>query len=93
MEEIDTNIIELVDENNVTVQFEHIMTLTYEDREYVVLKPLESDDSEVDQVVILRVGTDENGEDVYLTIEDDQEEDEVYDAFLEVLDMQEEDES
>jgi len=93
MEELDTNIIELVDENNVTVQFEHVMTLTYEDREYVVLKPVESDDSEVDQVVILRVGTDENGEDVFLTIDDDQEEDEVYDAFLEVLDMQEEEES
>ncbi len=91
MEETNVNIIELVDENNETVQFEHVMTISYDDRDYVVLKILENEDPEEDEVIIMRVESDEDGEDVYTTIEDEEEQQEVFDAFLEVLDSQEED--
>jgi len=90
MEETDVNIIELVDENNETVQFEHVMTISYADRDYVVLKIIEDADPEEDEVIIMRVESDDAGEEIYKTIEDDEEQQEVFDAFLEILDTQEE---
>lgn len=82
------NIVELVDENNDILSFEHIMTLDYADREYVVLAPLEAgaDSNEEDEVVILRVEHDDNGDDYYMNIEDEDELEEVFAAVTEVLD-------
>lgn len=92
MDDVNTNIIELVDENNETVQFEHVMTISYDDRDYVVLKVLENEASEEDEVIIMRIEADENGDEVYKTIDDEEEQQEVFDAFLEILDSQEEEE-
>lgn len=90
MEEM-TNIIELIDEENNSVSFEHIMTLEYEGQEYIVLEPLElQDDDEEGEVVILKVEQDENGDDIYVTIDDEEELEEVYDAFLQVINAEEE---
>ena len=90
MEEANTNIIELVGEDNETVQFEHVMTISYEERDYIVLKILESEDPEEDEVIIMRIESNENGEELYKTIDDEEEQQEVFDAFLEILDSQEE---
>lgn len=92
MDDVNTNIIELVDENNEMVQFEHVMTISYDDRDYVVLKVLENEASEEDEVIIMRIEADENGDEVYKTIDDEEEQQEVFDAFLEILDSQEEEE-
>ena len=92
MEETNVNIIELIDENNETEQFEHVMTISYDDRDYVVLKVLENEDTEEEEVIMMRIEMDESGEEVYKTIEDEDEEQEVFDAFLEILDSQEEEE-
>lgn len=80
------NLIELIDENNETVTFEHIMTLDYNGSEYVVLAPVdeEADSTEEDEVVIFRVEQDENGDDYYTVIEDENELDEVFSAVMEV---------
>jgi len=90
MKEANTNIIELVGEDNETVQFEHVMTISYEERDYIVLKILESEDPEEDEVIIMRIESNENGEELYKTIDDEEEQQEVFDAFLEILDSQEE---
>jgi len=90
MEDTDVNIIELVDENNETLQFEHVMTISYDERDYIVLKILESEDPEEDEVIIMRIESNENGEELYKTIDDEEEQQEVFDAFLEILDSQEE---
>lgn len=93
-----TNIIELVDENDNVIQFNHVMTLDYGDNEYVVLSPLENesgDDAEADDsssiieenVVILRVEYDEEGNDYYVNIEDETELDEVFSAVTEIYDI------
>jgi hypothetical protein len=92
MDETNTNIIEFVDENDETVQFEHVMTISYDDRDYIVLKVLENEDPEEDEVIIMRIESDEKGEEVYKTIDDEDEQQEVFDAFLEILDSQEEEE-
>ena len=61
------NIIELIDENSEVISFEHIMTLDYAEREYIVLSPVDQEsDSDEDEIVILRVEQDENGEDIWL---------------------------
>lgn len=84
------SIVELIDENNETVSFEHLMTLDYGDREYIVLIPLEGDETEEEDVVILRVEQDEDGDDIYVSIDDEEELDEVFDAFQQVMEEGEE---
>jgi len=78
------NIVVLVDENGEEVEFEHIDTIDLNDNEYVVLAPLdEEEDEELDEgeVIILRVEHGEDGEDSFVTIEDDDELDEVFNEF------------
>lgn len=89
MDETNGNIIELIDEKGEAMQFELEMNISYEDSEYVVLKVLDTESIDEDEVIILRVETDENGDDVYEIIEDDQEQQEVFEAYLEILDSEE----
>ena len=89
--EMESNIIELIDDNDQVVQFEHLLTLDFDDREYIVLMPIEEDDSDSDEgeVVILRVEQDDEGNDIYVSIEDEDELEEVFQAFLQVIDQEE----
>jgi uncharacterized protein YrzB (UPF0473 family) len=78
------NIVILVDENGDEAEFEHIDTIDMNDNEYVVLAPLdEEDDDELEdgEVIILKVEHGEDGEDTFVTIEDDDELDEVFNEF------------
>lgn len=80
------NIVELIDENNDIMSFEHIMTLDYGESEYIILMPLDQQDKQdEDEVVILKVKQDDNGEDIYVNIDDEDELDEVFDAFQQVI--------
>lgn len=85
MEQYD-NIVELVDEQGESIQFEYLMNLDYGGREYILLRPLEQEDGQEDEVVILRVEEDENGDDVYTSIEDEKEANEILEAFNEIID-------
>lgn len=78
------DIVVLVDENGEEVEFEHIDTIEMNDNEYVVLAPLDEeqeDAQEEEEVIILKVEHNENGEDSFVTIEDDDELDEVFNEF------------
>lgn len=77
-EEEEDNVVELIDEDGESVQFELLMTVDYNDHVYLALYPLGEDDVEESGVVLLRVEKDENGEDCYVTIEDEDEEDAVF---------------
>jgi uncharacterized protein YrzB (UPF0473 family) len=81
-------LIELIDENNDIVTFEYIISLECDNREYVVLAPADkdADSAEEDEIVILRVEQDENGEDYYAGIEDEKELEEVFSAVTEMYD-------
>ena len=85
MEEERDDIVVLVDENGDEIEFEHIDTIEMNGNEYVVLAPIEKDeDDEPDddeEVIILKVEHNEDGEDSFVTIEDDDELDEVFDEF------------
>lgn len=69
MDELD-NIIVLTDENGEEDSFEYMDTVEYEGSEYVVLTPVSEEDSDELEVVILRVLHEENGDDSFVTEED-----------------------
>ena len=57
------NIIELVDENDNPIRFEHIMTVQYGGEDYILLAPVDpTEDMEDDEVLVLRIANDENAE-------------------------------
>lgn len=77
------DIVVLVDEDGEEVEFEHIDTIEMNYNEYVVLAPLDriDPDQEDEEVVILKVEHSEDGDDSFITIDDDDELDEVFDEF------------
>ncbi|MEN6313992.1 MAG: DUF1292 domain-containing protein [Clostridiaceae bacterium] len=84
MEDERDDIVVLVDENGEEVEFEHIDTIEMNGNEYVVLAPLEEEDTEEqedEEVIILKIEHNEDGEDSFVTIEDDDELDEVFNEF------------
>ena len=64
------NIVVLTDDQNKEVEFEHIDTIEMNDECYVILLPVEEPD---DGVVILKLETDENGEEILVVVESDDE--------------------
>ena len=88
MDEEMRNIVELIDENNELVAFEYLMSLDYDGKEYIALIPINEDsESMEDEIVILRVEQDEEGNDYYAAIEDDEELEDVFDAVSQVYDQ------
>ncbi|NLC44658.1 MAG: DUF1292 domain-containing protein [Clostridiales bacterium] len=83
-----SNIVELIDENNELIAFEYLMSLDYDDKEYIALMPIIEDSESIgDEIVILRVEQDEDGNDYYAAIEDDEELEDVFDAVNQVYEQ------
>ena len=86
MDEERDDIVVLVDENGEEVEFEHIDTIEMNDNEYVVLVPLDEDDDEdidddEEEVIILKIEHNDDGEDSFVTIDEDDELEEVFNEF------------
>lgn len=60
----------LIDEDGNDVVFEIITKLDIEDKEYVIVAPEGQEDVDA---IALRIDKDENGEDILLTVEDEDE--------------------
>ena len=85
------DIVQLIDEDGNEVEFEHLMTLTHDGMDYICLVPTQPmEDVEEDELVILRIETDEDGNDVYASIEDEAELDAVFEKYLEIAEADEE---
>ncbi len=81
--ESENNYIELVDEQGKAVEFEHVMTVEHEGSYYIVLMAAQEDeDNEEGEVVILKMEKDDKGEDCYVTIDDDNVLQAVFDKFV-----------
>ncbi len=79
----ENSMIELVDEQGKAVEFEHLMTVEHEGSYYIVLMAAQEDeDNEEGEVVILKMEKDDKGEDCYVTIEDDNVLQAVFDKFV-----------
>ncbi len=84
MEEREEGIVVLIDENGEEVEFEHLDTIEMNGSEYVILMPLEgeeADESDTDEVIILKIEHNENGEDSFVTVEDEDELNAVFEEF------------
>ncbi len=64
------NTIVLTDEEGNEQEFEVIDLLEVDDSEYAILLPVDEED---DQAMIFRIDVDENGEDILVEVEDDDE--------------------
>lgn len=78
----ESDIYTLTDEDGNENDFELIGTIEVEGVTYYALIPYtEDEDAEVEEYIVLRGEKDENGEDVLVSIEDDEEFDRVADIF------------
>lgn len=75
----------LTDENGVESEFKLLGTCQIENNEYYALIPVEDADADEAEFVILKLEKDENGEEVLVTIDDDEEFDRVADIFQDNL--------
>ncbi|MCX7709900.1 MAG: DUF1292 domain-containing protein [Clostridia bacterium] len=79
------DVVVLLDENGEEVEFEHLDTIEMNGNEYVVLLPLdqetEDSDDEIDEVIILKIEHGDDGEDSFVTVDDDDELDAVFEEF------------
>lgn len=82
-EELD-NIIILNDEDGNEVQFEFLDLIELDGEEYVVLLPVEDDEEEDGEVVILKVeDTDSENEESYVSVDDQEILNKVFEIFKE----------
>ena len=89
-EELESSIVELTDEDGVTTEFEYLSTIEHKGESYVVLlAPQEEENEEEGEVVILKIQKDENGEDTYISCDNDEIEEEVFELFMEEMDEEE----
>ena len=94
-EELPEGIIELTDEEGVTSQFEYLTTINYQAEDYVVLMLAqdEEQDDEEGEVLILKIEKDpETDEDIYVSVDDDEISQAVFDQFVAMIDEEDEDE-
>lgn len=92
MSEMESNIIELLDENGQTVEFEHLCTFEHEGTTYIALLPAGEDDAEEGEVVLLAIAEDENGDECYVTLEDEAEAEAAFTKFLQLMEEMEDEE-
>lgn len=71
MEEKET--ITLYDEDGQETEFEVLGIVNVEDNDYAILVPLDEDENEGEEAYIFRIDTDENGDEVLMEVEDDNE--------------------
>jgi uncharacterized protein YrzB (UPF0473 family) len=93
LEEEAYDVIVLNDDEGHEHEFMHLATVEVEGNTYFVLLPVEEteDDEEEAEAIILKLGKDENGEDMLMDIEDDEEWEKVADAW-EAMEDEDEDE-
>lgn len=79
------DVVDLVDEEGNEVSFEHLMTLEHNGKIYICLAPIEPmEDVEEDELVIMRIETDPEGNDYYATIDDEEELNAAFEKYLEI---------
>lgn len=88
MENNEFETVTLLDEDDKECVFEHIITFLYEGERYVALSPIDQADDDEAEVILLKIEQ-SDGEDTYVTIDNEVLLNEVFGAFLEIMDEQE----
>ena len=84
-EQLDYEFYTLTDEDGNESEFELLAACEIEGVSYYALVPVEDSDNEYAEYVVLRREKDENGDNILVTIEDDEEFDRVADYFDDLL--------
>ena len=91
--EEEDNIVELTDDDGVVSKFEYLATVPYEGDEYVALLVLDEDGNEPagddSEVIILKIEQDENGEDIYVSVDDEELSETVFNLLISSIDEEE----
>ena len=78
--------ITIVDDDGQEFELEVLDTMDYNGESYTAFLPADMDENDPDYgMVLLRNAVDENGDEVFDTIDDDEELDDVYEQFMRVL--------
>lgn len=91
------NIVVLTDEDGHDVQFEHIVTVTHKNKEYVCLIPIEDidygEDEDENALIFLEIIPGKDGaDDVYQGVEDEKLLNELYAKYLEAVEFEDDEE-
>ena len=85
-EEFGDNFVTMVDENGEEFVLELLESIDYKDATYTAFLPADLDENDPDYgLVLLRNAVDENGDEVYDTIDDEDELNDVYEQFMRIL--------
>lgn len=91
-EEFGSDFLTIEDENGETFEMEVLGTFEYNDNEYLAALPADMDETDPDfGIVLLRV-EEEDGEEVYASIDDDDELDAVYQTYMQILESEDDEE-
>ncbi len=91
-EEYGNNFIVLTDENGKEVELEHLDTVEYNGQTYMAFIPAEMELEDAYELLIMKIELEEDGEEVLVTLDDEDEEAEMFQIFSERLEETFEDE-
>ena len=86
------DVVELTDEDGNTTRFEYITTLDQDGELYIALMPIEDEENADDEngyVVFMQIEQDEQGEDYYVSVDDDALVDVLFEKLTQMLDEEE----
>ena len=93
-EEYGGDFITIIDDDGQEFELEVLDTMDYNGETYTAFLPADMDENDPDYgMIILRVVQDENGDDLYESIDDEDELQDVYERFMVLLYDDEEDET
>ena len=85
-EEFGSDFVTIVDDDGQEFELEVLDTMDYKDHTFVAFLPANMDENDPDYgIIILRVTEDEKGEELYESIDDDAELQDVYEHFMVLL--------
>lgn len=93
MTDLEDRKVVLMDEDGTEHEFEVLDIIEVDGAEYAILFPVEEgEEDDADEAIILKIGTDDNGEEILYEIEDDEEWEKVADAYDGMLEDEEDEE-
>ena len=75
----------IIDDNGDEFSLEHLDTLEYKDELYMAFTPADMDEDDPDYGLIILKVVEEDGEELFASIDDDDEREAVHKAFMEQL--------
>ena len=85
-EEFGSDYVTIIDDDGQEFELEILDTMDYNNQSYTAFLPADMDENDPDYgIIILRCLTDENGEELYESIDDDDELQDVYEHFSVLL--------